>query len=76
MAEKFIQAAREKMESKGTVGALHQQAGVSESKTIPDKKLSALEKKARGMKGEDGKMSPEGLKLLRRVQFARNAGGK
>lgn len=72
---KWIQAARERMQAKGTVGSLHEAAGVSEKKNIPASKLSALESKARGMKGPDGKLTGRGSTLLKKVLFAKNAGG-
>lgn len=42
-------------------------------KAIPAAKLEALAEKARTMRGDDGKLSTEGLMLLRKIQFVKNA---
>ena len=63
MAEKWIQGAREKMERKGTVGALHRSLGVPEGEKIPASKLAAAASRAR---------TTGNTKLARRVAFARN----
>lgn len=63
MTKKWIQAATEKMEKKGTVGSLHRAAGVPEGKKIPESKLSALSAKAE---------RTNNTALKKKIQFARN----
>lgn len=60
---KWIQQAREKMEKKGTVGALHRDLGVAQGKRIPAGKLAAAASRAK---------RSGSTKLERRVQFAEN----
>jgi len=71
--EKWMQNASEKMEKSGTKGGLHKDLGVPEDKDIPmsliNKKISALKKKEE----KDGKLSANDLKLMRRLNFAKNA---
>lgn len=70
MAGKFMQAARSKMEKKGTVGALHEELGVPKGKKIPTERinseLSQLHSEAKG-----GKLSAAELKKVRRLSFAK-----
>ncbi len=72
-SEKWMQKASEKMEKKGTEGALHKELGVPEGEDIPiskiDSEISRLHKK----KEKDGKLSASDLKLMRRLNFAKNA---
>jgi hypothetical protein len=60
---KWIQKARDKMEKKGTVGALHRELGVPAGQKIGSGKLAAAASRA--------KRSGD-TKLARRVQFAEN----
>jgi hypothetical protein len=62
-ADHWIQGAREKMEKKGTVGALHREMGVPAGSKIPARKLSAAKSEAE---------KTGNTKMLRRVQFAQN----
>lgn len=61
----WIGKARDKMEKKGTVGALHRQFGVPEGEKIPVSKLSAAASRAK---------KTGNAQLAKRVNFARNAG--
>ncbi len=61
--EKWIQAARTKMEKKGTIGSLREKAGVSGEKTIPESKLDQLKARAKKTGNTD---------LMQKVQFAKN----
>jgi hypothetical protein len=63
VAKNWIAGAREKMEKKGTVGALHRDLGVKEGEKIPAGKLAAAKSRA----DRTGN-----TKLARRVQFAEN----
>lgn len=60
---KWIQKARDKMEKKGTVGALHRDLGVAQGAKIPAGKLAAAGARAK---------RTGNTKLERRVQFAEN----
>jgi len=79
MAEKrWMGPARARMESKGTTGSLRaiaQKRGLlsGEKDTLTEQDLSRLAKAASKMKGKDGKLTAEGLALMRKVNFARNA---
>jgi hypothetical protein len=55
------------MEQKGTKGALHRQLGVPEGESIPSSKLSAAAARAK---------RTGNTQLARRVNFAKNVGGK
>ena len=72
-SEKWMQKASSDMEKKGTKGGLHKDLGVPEDKDIPlskiNKEISRLHKK----KEKDGKLSANDLKLMRRLNFAKNA---
>jgi hypothetical protein len=63
MAGKWINKAREKMEKKGTVGSLREEAKAEKGKPIGKDKLAAL--KAKAKKTGD-------KKLAKKVQFAEN----
>jgi len=67
-----------KMEKAGTTGSLRaiaQRRGLlsGEKDTLTEADLSTLAAAARKMKGKDGKLSAQGLELIRKVNFARNA---
>jgi hypothetical protein len=59
----WIQGAREKMEKKGTVGALHREMGVKQGEKIPEKKLETAKAKAE---------KSGNTKMIRRITFAEN----
>jgi hypothetical protein len=59
----WIGPARERMEKKGTVGALHKQLGVASGDKIPSGKLSAAKARAK---------RTGNTQLMRRVTFAQN----
>ena len=59
----WIGPARERMEKKGTVGALHKQLGVAAGDKIPASKLSAAKSRAK---------RTGNTQLMRRVTFAQN----
>jgi hypothetical protein len=59
----WIGPARERMEKKGTVGALHKQLGVASGNKIPASKLSAAKARAK---------RTGNTQLMRRVTFAQN----
>ena len=60
---KWIGKARDKMEKKGTVGALHRDLGVPLGQKIPASKLAGAKSRAD---------RAGNTKLARRVQFAEN----
>jgi len=67
-----------KMEKAGTTGSLRaiaQRRGLlkGEEDTLTEQDLNTLAAAARKMKGKDGKLSAEGLALMRKVNFAKNA---
>jgi len=67
-----------KMESKGTTGSLRaiaQRRGLLKGgeDTLTAQDLSRLAAAASKMKGKDGKLTAEGLALMRKVNFAKNA---
>ena len=69
--KKFMQKESQREEKAGTKGSLRAAAGVSGGKKMSKADLDRMEAKAKSMKGSDGKMSPAGLKLFRKVQMAR-----
>lgn len=73
MADKPKWMAKEgkREEKAGTKGSLRKAAGAKEGKNLSKADLDRMEAKAKSMKGSDGKMSPAGLKLFRKVQMAR-----
>lgn len=79
MAEKkWIGPAAAKMERKGTTGSLRaiaQRRGLlsGEKDALTEQDLSRLATAASKMKGKDGKLTAEGLALMRKVNFAKNA---
>lgn len=79
MAEKrWMGPAAAKMERKGTTGSLRaiaQKRGLlsGDKDALTEQDLGRLAKAASKMKGKDGKLTAEGLALMRKVNFARNA---
>jgi hypothetical protein len=72
-SKKWMQKASKNMEKKGTKGGLHKDLGIPEDKEIPasliNNKIATLKKK----ETKDGKLSDKDLKLMRRLNFAKNA---
>lgn len=64
MANKWMEAAKARMEKKGTVGSLRKEAGAKKGQDIPDSKLAALGAKAK----KDGNGA-----LAKKVAFAKAA---
>jgi len=67
-----------KMERTGTAGSLRavaQKRGLIKGKgdTLTEQDLNRLAAAASKMKGKDGKLTAEGLALMRKVNFAKNA---
>lgn len=79
MAEKkWMQRESKRQEKAGTKGSLREVAkrrGLLSGKedTLTKSDLDSLERAAKRMKKKDGTMTDEGLKLFRKVQFARRA---
>lgn len=70
---KWMQKAGEKMEKKGTKGALHRQLGKPEGEKLSRGELESLKRELQAKAEGDKKLSPSDRKLLRRVMFALNA---
>lgn len=68
-------ARQEKAGTTGSLRAIAQKRGLlsGEKDTLTEADLNTLANAARKMKGKDGKLSPQGLELIRKVGFAKNA---
>jgi len=67
-------ARQEKAGTAGSLRAIAQRRGlIKGEETLTEADLNTLANAARKMKGKDGKLSPQGLELIRKVGFARNA---
>lgn len=72
---RFMQKVSAESAAKGTKGALRRQMGAKKGQKIPDARLHS-EAARLAAKAKKGKLSPDELKLSRRVQMALRYRGK
>ena len=67
--EKWMQKASKDLDK----GGLHKDLGISQDKEIPMSLINKKIKELHAKKEKDGKLSASDLKLMRRLNFAKNA---